>query len=75
MANKKLEKLFELSDEEYFAEYEQLTPREMREFKILAKTREEYYKKLTLESLEEIKVLENELKQKNEEYERLKRLN
>ena len=54
MAKTKLERLFDLSDEESYAEYQQLTPSEKREFDILAKKRAEYFKQLSKESHEKI---------------------
>ena len=70
----KLERLFELPDDESYAEYLKLSPDEKREYEKLAKTRAEHYKNLTMEAKVKLKELEEQLKQKDEEYRRLKSL-
>ena len=70
----KFERLFELPDDETYAEYLKLSPEEKREYEKLARARAEHYKHLTMETNAKIKELEEQLKQKDEEYRRLKSL-
>ena len=76
MMNKKheLERLLELPNDESYAEYLKLSQDEKREFENLARARAEHYKNLTMEANAKIKKLEKELKQKDEQYKRLKSL-
>ena len=74
--NKKheLERLLELPDDESYAEYLKLSQDEKREFENLARARVEHYKNLTMEADAKLQEVEKELKQKDEEYKRLKSL-
>lgn len=76
--NKKhqLEHLLELPEDESYAEYIKLSQDEKREFDSLvrAQAQAEHYKNLTMEAEVKLQELENELKQKEEEYKRLKNL-
>jgi len=74
MMNKKhaLERLLEFPDDESYAEYLKLSQDEKSKFENVARARAEYYKNLTMEADAKLKELEKELKQKGEEYKRLK---
>jgi len=70
----KFERLLGLPDDESYAEYLKLSPDEKREYDQFARARAEHYKKLTMDANVKLKELEEELKQKDEEYRRLKGL-
>ena len=70
----KLERLFDLPDDESYAEYLKLSADEKREYEELVRARAEHYKNLTMEANAKLKELEEQLKQKDEEYRRLKNL-
>lgn len=70
----KIERLFELPDDESYAEYLKLSPDGKREYEKLARARAEYYKNLTMEANVKLKELKEQLKQKDEEYKCLKSL-
>ncbi len=69
----KFERLLGLPDDESYAEYLKLSPDEKRKYEKFAKARAEHYKNLTMKANAELKELEDKLKQKDEEYRRLKR--
>ena len=68
------ERLLGLPDDESYAEYLKLSPDEKREYEQFARERVERLKKLTMDANIKLKELEEQLKQKDEEYRRLIRL-
>jgi hypothetical protein len=70
----KFERLLGLPDDESYAEYLKLSPDEKREYDQFARARAEHYKNLTMDANVKLKELEEQLKQKDEEYKRLKSL-
>ena len=68
------ERLLGLPDDESYAEYLKLSPDEKREYEQFARERVERLKNLTMDANIKLKELEEQLKQKDEEYRRLIRL-
>ncbi|MES9856841.1 MAG: hypothetical protein ABW166_09600 [Sedimenticola sp.] len=71
---KKFKRLLDLPDDESYAEFLKLSPDEQREYEQYAKAQAEHYKRLTMDGEGKLKELEEQIKQKDEEYKRLKGL-
>jgi len=70
----KFEQLLGLPDDESYTEYLKLSPDEKREFEQFIRARAEHFKKLTMDANAKAKELKEQLKQKDAEYRRLRRL-
>jgi len=70
----KFERISNLSDEQSYAEFMKLSPKEQVEYDAYMREKAEHYKELTLHEAEKIKDIERQIKEKEEEYMRLKSL-
>ena len=72
--NEKFERICDLPDNEAYAELVKLPPSEQAAFKAYMEQKAEYYKKLCQKEELKIQEMEEEIKQQEEEYNRLKGL-
>ncbi len=70
----KFERISNLSDEESYVELRKLSPKEQVEYDAYMREKAEHYKKLTLQEAAKNKNIERQIKEKDEEYRRLKSL-